>query len=264
MYEKERWYNIDVYAVGDKISVSVDHKRILDVTDNTLTNGSFAFYSWRNAGSWYSDVSISGVGSIVGVDAIIEQFTTEMTDEGRLVRWQILGNDMPYSIELTRLSHKDGEETSVLVSGILSERSDSMVNRSYLDKQPWLGNTYELVIKDVNGQTVESRQLTNENETIEDFSLSNVYPNPFEQEATLVLRVPNDSRVKYSVYNVLGQRVFEGEEQHVAKGWHKITWDGADGFRRFLPKGVYFIRVEASRSGNPVKTFMRVFTNLHQ
>jgi hypothetical protein len=264
MYEKERWYNIDVYAVGDKISVSVDHKRILDVTDNTLTNGSFAFYSWRNAGSWYSDVSISGVGSIVGVDAIIEQFTTEMTDEGRLVRWQILGNDMPYSIELTRLSHKDGEETSVLVSGILSERSDSMVNRSYLDKQPWLGNTYELVIKDVNGQTVESRQLTNENETIEDFSLSNVYPNPFEQEATLVLRVPNDSRVKYSVYNVLGQRVFEGEEQHVAKGWHKITWDGADGFRRFLPKGVYFIRVEASRSGNPVKTFIRVFTNAHR
>lgn len=71
--------------------------------------------------------------------------------------------------------------------------------------------------------------------------LSPVYPNPFAQQATLSLVLPQTAVVRTEVINVLGQRVavlLDGET--LSAGTHSLTLDGSR-----LTSGMYFVRVQA-------------------
>jgi hypothetical protein len=73
-------------------------------------------------------------------------------------------------------------------------------------------------------------------------SLSNNYPNPFNDNTNVEMSVPEALTVTASIYNILGQRV-ASEQVHVSGG--KYTFNLSLGH---LPKGVYFLRVGGRES----------------
>jgi len=73
-----------------------------------------------------------------------------------------------------------------------------------------------------------------------EFSLSPLYPNPFNASATLTFGVPHIAHITLQVYNVLGQRVSVLMDGTQDAGYHRLQWQPTD-----LPSGVYLVRMQS-------------------
>ena len=81
----------------------------------------------------------------------------------------------------------------------------------------------------------------------ESFSLEQNYPNPFNPTTTVTFSVPDQARVRLTVYDVAGRKVATLTDQDYAPGVHRIVWDASA-----LASGIYFCRMEAA--GNLIHT----------
>ena len=79
---------------------------------------------------------------------------------------------------------------------------------------------------------------------IEEFSLSNNYPNPFNPITSITYSTPVKGSVKLTVYNTLGQAVNTLVDEVVAAGKYSVTWDGTNDSGRQMASGVYFYTLE--------------------
>jgi hypothetical protein len=83
------------------------------------------------------------------------------------------------------------------------------------------------------------------------FALNQNYPNPFNAGTIIGFDLPEDSDVRVSIYNVLGQTVRTFSGQYEA-GQRSVTWDGTDENSNGVSSGVYFYRI-AAKNFNDVK-----------
>jgi hypothetical protein len=101
-----------------------------------------------------------------------------------------------------------------------------------------LRNREELIITDPNINIIEVV-----GELIPDkFELSQNYPNPFNPSTTIRFALPVDSKVKISLFNILGELVTDITNQEYDAGYHQATFTA-----RSLASGVYFYRIEAGK-----------------
>ena len=78
------------------------------------------------------------------------------------------------------------------------------------------------------------------NEIPIEFNLSNNYPNPFNPSTKIRFALPKNSKVKLSVYNLLGQEITVVLDKNVNAGNHEITFNGSN-----LSSGLYFYKLIA-------------------
>jgi hypothetical protein len=78
-----------------------------------------------------------------------------------------------------------------------------------------------------------------------EYGLQQNYPNPFNPATTIGFSLPEVSRVRLSVYNVLGQKIRGLIDGLLPAGSHTIAWDGTDSRGREVATGVYFYRLQA-------------------
>lgn len=62
------------------------------------------------------------------------------------------------------------------------------------------------------------------------------YPNPFNNEATVILRLKEPSRIRLALYDSIGREVLIKLNEVMTTGYHKVTLD-----TRRLSSGVYFV-----------------------
>lgn len=72
------------------------------------------------------------------------------------------------------------------------------------------------------------------------YALDQNYPNPFNPSTTIRYALPQQSRVRLEVFNVLGQRVKVLVDDVQPAGWHSVTMDGSS-----LASGAYFYVITA-------------------
>ena len=72
------------------------------------------------------------------------------------------------------------------------------------------------------------------------FSLGQNYPNPFNPSTTIEFELPEVSRVKLSVYDILGREVTLLVNETLNAGVHEVRFHGSN-----LPSGVYLYRIQA-------------------
>ncbi|MBO8131314.1 MAG: T9SS type A sorting domain-containing protein [Candidatus Marinimicrobia bacterium] len=92
------------------------------------------------------------------------------------------------------------------------------------------------------------------------FALKPAYPNPFNPVTTIPFELPEDSKVRMDVYDILGRRVVELIPQEsiwtngiYTAGYHNITLNEAN-----LASGVYIVRAEMiSMKDNSRHSFIR-------
>ena len=83
------------------------------------------------------------------------------------------------------------------------------------------------------------------------FSLSNVYPNPFNPITTLEFGIPIDGNVSIEVYNIQGRMVKVLTDRLMDAGYHSVTWN-ADSYS----SGVYFVKMVAGEFVNTQKLML--------
>ncbi len=84
------------------------------------------------------------------------------------------------------------------------------------------------------------------------FVLEQNYPNPFNPTTTIRFQVPSRSRIRLTVYNILGQQIAEVVNKEFDAGSYAQVWGGT------VPSGIYFYRIEAIPASNAEKRFVEV------
>jgi len=160
-------------------------------------------------------------------------------------------NDLPVEVELKDNSHITQE--SSFIDGINRYLAYSIFNQSFdghytdllikSDVNLDIDKIY-ITIADINGDALEVTYIESNNQSkyIEpsSFELGELYPNPFNPSTQVNFKLPVDSHVKLSAYDVRGQEVgiiFEGAQ---SIGSHSYIWNASN-----LPSGVYYVRLQA-------------------
>ena len=72
------------------------------------------------------------------------------------------------------------------------------------------------------------------------YRLSQNFPNPFNNETVILFELPQASRVRLEIYNILGQRVRTLlDNVSLERGYHRIHWDGRNLNGTMVSSGVY-------------------------
>ncbi|MGB2698534.1 MAG: FG-GAP-like repeat-containing protein, partial [Candidatus Zixiibacteriota bacterium] len=81
---------------------------------------------------------------------------------------------------------------------------------------------------------------------LNNFHLNQNYPNPFNPETIIEYVLPEDTQVKLSIYNILGQHIRTLIDGHQKTGCETVTWDGTDQAGRELSSGIYFYKLKTA------------------
>jgi hypothetical protein len=74
---------------------------------------------------------------------------------------------------------------------------------------------------------------------VQEFALSDAYPNPFNPSTTVELTVPEAGHVSVMVYNITGQLVAELADSYMDANQYQFTWQGES-----VPSGMYLLRAK--------------------
>lgn len=100
-------------------------------------------------------------------------------------------------------------------------------------------------------------EITEEEKTLpEKYILNNSYPNPFNPTTNLSYILPQASKVKLIIYDIMGREVTELVNEFQQAGKYGITWNAKDSSGRQLASGTYFARIEAGSFTKVVKLML--------
>ena len=88
------------------------------------------------------------------------------------------------------------------------------------------------------------------------YSLSQNYPNPFNPSTNIAFDLPQNSYVRLSVFNILGQRIRTVASGDYPAGSHLLRWDGRADNGAEVSSGVYFYLLEAGDYRSAKKMLM--------
>jgi hypothetical protein len=98
--------------------------------------------------------------------------------------------------------------------------------------------------------------VSGETETPTTFALEQNFPNPFNPSTTIRFALPRESNVRLTIYNLLGQKIEELVNEHLAPGMKQVTWEAK------VPTGVYLYRLDVVGSNGEMYTETRRMTVL--
>jgi len=95
----------------------------------------------------------------------------------------------------------------------------------------------------------------------DNFFLHQNYPNPFNPTTTICFDLPEASKVKLEIFNILGQKVITLQDQICSAGYKSVRWDSKsdNGFEVATGLYIYRIQIEGLSTGaeyNKVKKMM--------
>ena len=80
------------------------------------------------------------------------------------------------------------------------------------------------------------------------FSLKQNYPNPFNPSTTISYDLPEKSRIRIDIFNLLGTHIRTLTNCLKASGHYSIMWDGLNDQHQSVPSGIYIYRLKAGNS----------------
>lgn len=91
---------------------------------------------------------------------------------------------------------------------------------------------------------------------VNNYSLSQNFPNPFNPLTSIQFSVPGASDVKLTIYDINGQKVRELINEFRSSGNYTENWDAIDDFGNKVSSGTYFYQVQI---GNFIQTKKMIF-----
>ena len=77
------------------------------------------------------------------------------------------------------------------------------------------------------------------------FGLAQNFPNPFNPSTTIRFSLPEAHHTRLTIYNLLGQEVYELVNRAMPAGQHEFTWNGTNRSGQKVVSGIYLYRLES-------------------
>lgn len=89
----------------------------------------------------------------------------------------------------------------------------------------------------------------------EQFRIS-AYPNPFNPSTIIEYQIPEKSKVSFSIYNILGKRIWTKTEDYKQPGNYSFFWNGTDNSGNKLSTGIYLLQVNSGTASRTIKLML--------
>ncbi len=167
-------------------------------------------------------------------------FNGEYVDNSIILNWKTETELNNYGFELERYINSFEWEKIAFVTG--NGNSSSPKFYSYTDTDITNSSVYHYRLKqiDTDGSFTYSDEILITVAIPKYFFLSQNYPNPFNPITKITFSLPEDSRVKIMIYNLLGEQVAELVNSEFISGSHTISFDA----NKFT-SGIFLYRMEA-------------------
>ena len=166
--------------------------------------------------------------------------------------------------------YKDNRENSlndqVVVIANFSSTDQSILDVPFLSSGYWYnmfdpndilhtadgnyGNYYinakHAVVYTNNQYQLSTHSFIEEIESIVDSSINKIvpFPNPFNSSISIQIDTESRDMIRFSIYNVLGEMIFQKIENNITRGINKFSWNGRDSDGLEVPTGMYFILIK--------------------
>ena len=107
-------------------------------------------------------------------------------------------------------------------------------DENWLAGWSYLSEAGLLLSADNNSSTIVADKIT----------LHRNYPNPFNPSTEISFELGQDYKtVELTVFNMVGQSVFEVSMEDMVAGFHRVTWSGSSLDGKLVPSGLYLYRI---------------------
>ena len=107
-------------------------------------------------------------------------------------------------------------------------------DENWLDGWSYLSEAGLLLSADNNSSTIVADKIT----------LHGNYPNPFNPSTEISFELGQDYKtVELTVFNMVGQSVYEISMEDMVAGFHRVTWSGSSLDGKLVPSGLYLYRI---------------------
>lgn len=188
------------------------------------------------------------------------EFTANLSSDGVHLNWATESEveNQGFVIERREESSQQWREianyinnSELLGHGTVTDQNEY----EYLDQFVQPGHTYEYRLGDVdyNAKTTYHNSLVIAIEVTdivaipEKFELKPAYPNPFNPITNIQYALPNDSKVRLSIYDISGTLVATLVNRREKAGNRQVYWNGRDSFGNNVSGGIYLYRIEAGQ-----------------
>ncbi|MCB0262845.1 MAG: T9SS type A sorting domain-containing protein [Calditrichaeota bacterium] len=178
-------------------------------------------------------------------------------------------------------SNRDISESDILLqtrsfTGSISAKQSVRINSTgilpkipaYIQGQHWLGvildiNDVNTNNNDTDGDDAEPlliQSLTaipdEDNNLNNGFALFQNYPNPFNPETEIEFYLPDNSHIKFEIFDITGRRVRILHNGILPSGRQSLRWDGRDEKGVSAPSGVYIYRLSDDQRNSQTRKMM--------
>lgn len=240
------------------------------VWDFNLSFGNSYYYDGASIGNWNLETLIDDTGGDFAPPFWMETIWDDATFQQRFKeRWQ--------SVRQTVLK----TETLLEYIDLVADTLDEAQQRNFtvwpiLGQYEWpnffIGETWEEEIEHLKewtqgrlewiDQAVEAFAAPKTDVpglptvVADEFKLDPNYPNPFNPSTTISYHLAENSLVKLSIFNSIGQEVRRLVDLQQAGGSYNVIWDGRDKFGQHVPSGVYTYRLQSDNRSLTRKMLM--------
>ncbi len=276
----DTWFNTNTFSgISSPTDFSLDQNN-----DIYVSYSGFGIYLSTNNGNSWINYGLSGLGHSVICVAIdssgyiwagshldgvyktagrtipveLTSFSAEVNDKNVLLSWVTASeiNNQGFEIERNEKLESSGKNTNEYweVIGFVGGKGTTTEIQvySFIDKTITAGNyQYRLKQIDFDGSFEYSNIAEVEAGTLTDFYLSQNYPNPFNPETNIDYRIPEETLVNISLYDITGSKIKELVNEKKQPGHYTIKLKGGE-----LNSGIYFYRLLTTSGYTAVKKIM--------
>jgi hypothetical protein len=225
-----------------------------------VNNISFSDQSWQGVSLYLSDTELVLFGKVWGLPnyglmahTLGGTATTSVfTWEDGLV-WTVIRIDMSGDTQNERcfmwINPNPASEPDTLFADVIADLQlndgfdrvvihfGRLIDLEVSFDEVRLGTSFQDVSSQYTGVGVDENQLVNQ------FKLSNNYPNPFNPVTRIDYQVPQTANINISVYNSIGQLVAILVDEIKSQGHYSVRWNAKDQKGLQVPSGIYFARM---------------------
>jgi hypothetical protein len=236
-------------GIGDVLSTASSNGEIiatvtLDITDQNSTS----MLSWDEINSAMNTPTNQIVinnfqgSSDINLPVELSTFSAGINQNKIELTWQTKTEVNNYGFDIERKIN-EGEWLNIgFVKG--SGTTTELNEYSYSDKDIYSrGNKFQYRLKQIdNDGSFEYSDIVEVKLIPSQFELSQNYPNPFNPSTTISFSLPQETQLKITIYNMLGELVDTLVDGTYQAGYHKINFDASN-----LSSGAYIYRIESNK-----------------
>lgn len=232
-------------------SVSANTPTYIDSAVTPLTTYVYRVYAYNATG-------VSGFSNFEQTTTIIPveltSFAAMTIDRSVKISWSTATETNNRGFEVQRLMDNNWSKIGFIEGkGTTTEKSDYTITDKF-DYQSYKGTiSYRLKQFDYDGTFSYSNViLVDIDFTPTEYTLYQNYPNPFNPSTTIKFALPQNSFVKVSIFNLLGEQISVLVDEIKEAGYHNILWNASN-----MPSGFYIYTIE-TKSQETNKEFKAV------